>query len=119
MNKDIENLKAIVEDLEDADNGAMIRLKQAEIESLKNIYNLIEKQRKENEMLKKITQKITAICNYEMTDDYIVVCSLDYFNKGYFKNNFIRKDKIKEKIKEVSGGIYDAKFILEKLLEET
>ena len=52
--------------------------------------------KKENEMLKKITQKINAICNYEMSDDYIVVCSLDYFNKGYFKNNFIRKDKIRE-----------------------
>lgn len=33
-------------------------------------------------------------------------------------NNFISKDKIREKIKEVSNGTYDAKIILEKLLEE-
>ena len=41
MNKDIENLKAIVEDLEDADKGAMINLSQEEIESLKHLYEYL------------------------------------------------------------------------------
>lgn len=41
MNKDIENLKGIIEDLEDAEGGAMINLSQEEIESLKYIYDYL------------------------------------------------------------------------------
>ena len=37
MNKDIENLKNILVDLEDAENGAIINLSQEEINSLKSI----------------------------------------------------------------------------------
>jgi hypothetical protein len=36
-NKDIENLKNILVDLEDAENGAIINLSQEEINSLKSI----------------------------------------------------------------------------------
>ena len=41
MNKDVENLKGIVEDLEDAEGGAMISLSQEEIESLKYLYEYL------------------------------------------------------------------------------
>ena len=38
--------------------------------------------------------------------------------ESVYNNDYISKDKIREKIKEVSNGTYDAKIILEKLLEE-
>lgn len=43
MNKDIENLKGLVEDLEDAESGAMINLSQEEIESLKRMYEYLRR----------------------------------------------------------------------------
>lgn len=64
MNKDIENLKAIVEDLEDADNGAMIRLSKEEIESLRAILKLIEKQQKQINELKDILISIRCLLKY-------------------------------------------------------
>lgn len=42
MNKDIENLKNILVDLEDAENGAIINLSQEEINSLKSILESLE-----------------------------------------------------------------------------
>lgn len=88
MNKDIENLKGLVEDLEDADKGAMINLSQEEIESLKNIYNLIEKQQKELELyepLYTITFKDT-----KSAEEYLRI------QRKYMYNGYICKDKIRE-----------------------
>lgn len=52
MNKDIENFKSIIDDLEDADDGAMINLSKEEIESLRNIYDYIERLEREIKRLK-------------------------------------------------------------------
>lgn len=41
---------------------------------------------------------------------YDVVCEIE--------NNYISKDRIREKLKEIENGTYDAKIILEQLLEE-
>lgn len=51
--KAIENLKNIVIDLEDTENGAIISLQQEEIDSLKIISNLIDRQQEEIKELKK------------------------------------------------------------------
>lgn len=48
----IENLKNIVIDLEDTENGAIISLQQEEIDSLKIISNLINRQQEETKELK-------------------------------------------------------------------
>lgn len=48
MNKDIENLKNILVDLEDAENGAIINLSQEEINSLKSILESLEAMQKIN-----------------------------------------------------------------------
>lgn len=64
----------------------------------KTILNLIDKQQKEIEELKKYIKK-NAKENY-------------FTGKEYYEN------KIREKIKEVSNGTYDAKIILEQLLEK-
>ena len=60
MNKDIENLKNILVDLEDAERGAIINLSQEEIDSLKTILNLTEKQQKELENYKNFKKDIVS-----------------------------------------------------------
>lgn len=62
------------------------------IESAKTILNLIEKQSKEIEELKEV--------------------------KWYYEISRVPKDKIKAKIEEVSNGTYDAKIVLQSLLEK-
>lgn len=70
-----------------------------ESEELKLLLNLINKQQKEIEDLKAITQNYNAIGGETFGDDRIIVCSMKYFDDGYFKKNYIFKDKIREKIK--------------------
>ena len=43
---------------------------------------------------------------------------LRHYKKGYDMNNKFWKDKIKAKIEEVKDGIYDAKIVLQSLLEK-
>lgn len=60
MNKDIENLKNIIDDLEDAESGAIISLSQEEINSLKSIlesYVSKDKIRKKIDKLETYRQK--------------------------------------------------------------
>lgn len=65
---------------------------QFKVKRDKIILNLIEKQQKEIEELKEV--------------------------KCYYEISRVPKDKIKNKIEELKDGTYDAKIILQKLLEE-
>lgn len=83
----------------------------------KFILNLIEKQSKEIEELKKE--------NLEIRDWKYVIDSpidLDKLKKlDLIKikgKEYVSKDKIKAKIEEVKDGTYDAKIVLESLLEK-
>lgn len=77
--------------------------KKGNIEFLLNevIVKLIDKLQGEIEDLKAITQNYNAIGGETFGDDRIIVCSVKYFDDGYFKKNYIFKDKIREKIKEL------------------
>ena len=81
MNKDIENLKNILIDLEDAERGAIINLSQEEINSLKSISNLIEKQQKELEEYKKLKKDIVSKIMFwdkeELPDNEKIISMLD------------------------------------------
>ena len=65
-----------------------------EKEMLINLLNLIEKQYKEIEELKNITKSYNSF----LGDEKIVIADKKFFVKGYFQENFVRKDKIKAKI---------------------
>lgn len=73
-------------------------------ESSKVILNLVTKLQDEIIKLLKENRELTAITNkyeaYEMPftekEDRIIIASKEYFANGFFKNNFISKDKIKE-----------------------
>ena len=69
--------------------------------SIKIVLNLIEKQSKEIEELKK--------------PKYVINCETNEITK--LTNDFVSKDKIKAKIEEVKDGTYDAKIVLQSLLE--
>ena len=70
--------------------------------AIDTILNLIEKQSKEIEELKK--------------PKYVINCETNEITK--LTNDFVSKDKIKAKIEEVKDGTYDAKIVLQSLLNE-
>lgn len=70
------------------------------------VLNLIEKQSKEIEELKE------KIKNFTIEDEKIFLQFGEIIEKKRWKN------KIKAKIEEIKDGTYDAKIILQKLLEE-
>ena len=74
---------------------------QAVLNACKEAKNLIEKQFKEIEELKK--------------PKYVINCETNEITK--LTNDFVSKDKIKAKIEEVKDGTYDAKIVLQSLLE--
>lgn len=70
-----------------------------EIVDIKNIISIIEKLQKEIEDLKTITREYDA---YELGEgNKIMIASKEWFNNGYFKEHYISKDKIKEKIEDL------------------
>ena len=73
------------------------------------VLNLIEKQSKEIEELKKPKYVINCKTNEitKLTNDF-----------AKLTNDFVSKDKIKAKIEEVKDGTYDAKIVLQSLLEK-
>ena len=92
-NKAIYNLKHIKQHWEPTEED---ELGNIEYKSICIALDLIEKQQKEME-----EQGLRLLeLAHKLTFDYI------------------SKDKIREKIKEVSNGVYDAKLILKELIEE-
>lgn len=70
------------------------------------VVTLVEKQQKEIEKLKE------KIINFTIEDEKIFLQFGEIIEKKRWKN------KIKSKIEELKDGTYDAKIILQKLLEE-
>ena len=67
-----------------------------EIESISILVNLIEKQQKEIEELKTITNAYSSYNVDNMNGYNIIIADSEYFANGTFVNNYISKDKIKE-----------------------
>lgn len=74
------------------------------IEECSNKNQIIFDLQRENTKISETNRKLTAITNnyeaYEIPftddEDKIIIASKKYFANGFFKNNFISKDKIKE-----------------------
>lgn len=96
--KALETLKEVASD--DFDTlGDDISPKMAQ-----NILNIINNQQKEIKELKHNRD--------EYEEEYIKLLNARYYN-------YISKDKIREKLKEIDGkGTFDAKIVLEHLLKE-
>lgn len=110
----------------------VIKQQQKEIEEKSTIImagaEKVKQLEEEIEDLKTITQNYNAIGGETFGDNRIIVCSMKYFDDGYFKKNYIFKDKIREKIKELESlsknitmqpSIYNYEIdLLEELLKE-
>lgn len=100
----VEYFKDDINYLEDALNhpnflGHFITIRDKEFQMLKILVNLIEKQSKEIEELK----------NADLTTVYL---------NGFYDGEKKIEDKIKAKIEEVKDGTFDAKIVLQSLLEK-
>ena len=84
------------------------------IDIINAISNLIE----ENKELKTITQEYNSYLQDSNCDTKIIIADSEYFANEFFKENFIPKSKEKEKIEELKNETYDAKIILQQLLED-
>lgn len=89
-----------------------------ECEALENLIARYKQLEEENTQLKTITQEYNSYLQDSNCDTKIIIADSEYFANGFFKENFIPKSKVIEKIKELEDGTYDAKIILQQLLEE-
>ena len=95
------------------------------------VLNLIEKQSKEIEEYKKqldldyVDNHFVPIERYNQLEKeieelkkpkYVINCKTNEITK--LTNDFVSKDKIKAKIEEVKDGTFDAKIVLQSLLEK-
>ena len=106
MEEDIKNMskEELLEYLEEIwqqlDNIALdqIKIAIAELQYFKDQYKQLEK---ENEKLKTITQEYNSYLQDSNCDTKIIIADSEYFANGFFKENFIPKSKVKEKIEEL------------------
>ena len=86
--------------------------------AIKNLLTRYKQLEEENTQLKTITQEYNSYLQDSNCATKIIIADSEYFANGFFKENFIPKSKVKEKIEELKNGTYDAKIILQQLLEE-
>lgn len=78
---------------------------------LKILVNLVEQLEKENKELKKITQMYDAFGNdYIRNDVKMIIADREYFDSGIFKESFIPKSVIRDKIEETKQEDYFKKY---------
>lgn len=97
-------------------------------EDIGTLLNLIEKQSKEIEELKEDNQRYKRIASQKLDDieefrknecEHRCIRNAEVLElKEYYQENYTPNDKIKAKIEEVKDGTYDAKIVLESLLEK-
>lgn len=96
------NEKKAIELLKTYENKLVYEISEKDKEAVKVVLHYIEKLKQENKELKHITQNYNS---YQQKSDNpistIIIADEKWFIKGYFKENFIPKSKVKEKIKEV------------------
>ena len=89
--------------------------------AIQTVLNLIEKQSKEIEELKTITNQYDSFPMYNKKQS-IIIASPDYFHNGTFIKKYISKDKIKAKIEELeneyTGCTTNVFSVLQSLLEK-
>ena len=88
-------------------------------DEIETIFDLLKKQQKEIEQLKKITNSYDSfIGNMSNKDTTIIIADKEYFDNGYFIEKYISKEAIRKKIKEIEeNGYWD--FLEERDCEKT
>ena len=125
LEEDIEIIEEMIEvycscsvDEEGFDMRVDIAFMKKECKALENLLTRYKQLEEENTQLKTITQEYNSYLQDSNCDTKIIIADSEYFANGFFKENFIPKSKVKEKIEELKNGTYDAKIILQQLLED-
>ena len=71
------------------------------IQSIDNLVTRYKQLEEENTQLKTITQEYNSYLQDSNCDTKIIIADSEYFANGFFKENFIPKSKVKEKIEEL------------------
>ena len=95
-----------------------LEVEEKEYKAIENLLTRYKQLEEENTQLKTITQEYNSYLQDSNCDTKIIIADSEYFANGFFKENFIPKSKVKEKIEELKNGTYDAKIILQQLLED-
>ena len=78
---------------------------EVECESLEKLLTRYKQLEEENTQLKTITQEYNSYLQDSNCDTKIIIADSEYFANGFFKENFIPKSKVKEKIEELKDDI--------------
>ena len=78
--------------------------------ALENLITRYKQLEEENKELKHITQNYNAYQQKSNnSNSTIIIADKKWFRNGYFKENFIPKSKVKEKIEEINKAYEDSK----------
>lgn len=69
--------------------------------AMSNLVTRYKQLEEENTQLKTITQEYNSYLQDSNCDTKIIIADSEYFANGFFKENFIPKSKVKEKIEEI------------------
>lgn len=108
MKKDIKILENIKNYMQDNINKGFHKFIYNDLgydEKCIDIINAISNLIEENKELKTITQEYNSYLQDSNCDTKIIIADSEYFANGFFKENFIPKSKVKEKIEELDRKI--------------
>ena len=117
MEEDIKRIEKFITDIKECGLNDC-RKNCFDFNLLRNLLTRYKQLEEENTQLKTITQEYNSYLQDSNCDTKIIIADSEYFANGFFKENFIPKSKVKEKIEELKNGTYDAKIILQQLLED-
>ena len=107
LEEDIKILEELIEEYKDCsvkglDMQVDVSFREKQCNAIKHLIKRYKQLEEENKELKHITQNYNA---YQQKSDNpnttIIIADEKWFINGYFKENFIPKSKVKEKIEEL------------------
>ena len=78
-----------------------LEVEEKEYKAIENLLTRYKQLEEENTQLKTITQEYNSYLQDSNCDTKIIIADSEYFANGFFKENFIPKSKVKEKIEEL------------------
>ena len=100
MEEDIKRIEKFITDIKECGLNDC-RKNCFDFNLLRNLLTRYKQLEEENTQLKTITQEYNSYLQDSNCDTKIIIADSEYFANGFFKENFIPKSKVKEKIEEL------------------
>ena len=106
MEEDIKILEELIEEYKDCsvkglDMQVDVSFREKQCNAIEHLIKRYKQLEEENTQLKTITQEYNSYLQDSNCDTKIIIADSEYFANGFFKENFIPKSKVKEKIEEL------------------